>query len=125
MEAKFKILHSRELTTTTPDPNPECIGMVYDIQLDDADGVMVQYRVSVIEGHVPGEDIWTITTFGVSGHDIDPSSRFGQKIVDFVKLDMVCKSFIDDDWDYVSEPKSIFIKSDDSGSRRFSEQNFS
>ena len=125
MQAKFKILHSRELTTTTPDPNPECIGMVYDIQLDDADGVMVQYRVSVIEGHVPGEGIWTITTFGVSGHDIDPSSRFGQKIVDFVKLDMVCKSFIDDDWDYVSEPKSIFIKSDDSGSRRFSEQNFS
>ena len=96
MQAKFKVLHSRELTTTTPDPNPECIGMVYDIQLDDADGVQVQYRVSVIEGHVPGEDIWTITTFGVSGHDIDPTSRFGVKIVDFVKLDMVCKSFIDD-----------------------------
>ena len=61
MQAKFKILHSRELTTTTPDPNPECI-----------------------------------TTFGVSGHDIDPTSRFGQKILDFIKLDMVCKSFIDD-----------------------------
>ena len=95
MEAKFKILSSRELTATTPDPNPECVGMVYDIQLDDADGVMVQYRVSVIDG--AQGDIWTITTFGVTGHDIDPVSRFGKKIVDFVKLDMVCKSFVDDD----------------------------
>ena len=108
MEAKFKILSSRELTVTTPDPNPECIGMVYDIQLDDADGVMVQYRVSVIDG--AQGDIWTITTFGVTGHNIDPVSRFGQKIVDFVKIHMVSKPF---------------IESDDSGSRRFSEQNFS
>jgi len=123
MEAKFKVLSRRELTATTPDPNPEILGMVYDIQLDDADGVMVQYRVSVIEG--AKGDIWTITTFGVTGHDIDPNSVFGEKILDFVKLDMVCIAFQDDDWDYFSEPKSIFIKSDDSGSRRFSEQNFS
>ena len=108
MEAKFKVLSSRELTATTPDPNPELLGMVYDIQLDDADGVMVQYRVSVIDG--AKGDIWTITTFGVSGHDIEPTSRFGKKIIDFAKQGMV------------SNP---FIESDDSGSRRFSEQNFS
>jgi len=108
MEAKFKVLSSRELTATTPDPNPELLGMVYDIQLDDADGVMVQYRVSVIDG--AKGDIWTITTFGVSGHDIEPTSRFGKKIIDFAKQGMVSKPF---------------IESDDSGSRRFSEQNFS
>lgn len=94
-EAKFKILNSKELYATTPDPNPEVLGMVYDIQLDDADGVMVQYRVSVIEG--AQGDIWTITTFGVSGHDVDPASRFGKKIVDFIKLDIACKSFVEDD----------------------------
>ena len=94
MEAKFKVLSSRELTATTPDPNPECLGMVYDIQLDDADGVQVQYRVSVIDG--AQGDIWTITTFGVLPYNIDPASRFGKKMVDFIKLDMVCKSFIDD-----------------------------
>jgi len=95
MKAKFKVLNSKELTSATLEFY-ECLGIVYDIQLDDADDVMVQYRVSGIEGHIPGEYIWTITTFGVSGHDIDPTSRFGQKILDFIKLDMVCKSFIDD-----------------------------
>ena len=95
MQAKFKILNSRELYATTPDPNPEVLGMVYDIQLDDADGVMVQYRVSVIEG--AKGDVWTITTFGVTGHDIDPTSRFGKKLVDFVKIHMVCKEFEEDD----------------------------
>ena len=95
MQAKFKILSKRELTATTPDPNPELLGMVYDIQLDDADGVIVQYRVSVIDG--AKGDIWTITTFGVSGHDIDPTSRFGKKLVDFVKIDMICKMVHEDD----------------------------
>ena len=95
MEAKFKVLSKRELTATTPDPNPEILGMVYDIQLDDADDVQVPYRVSVIDG--AKGDIWTITTFGVTGHDIDPTSRFGEKILDFVKLDMVCVAFQDDE----------------------------
>ena len=94
-KARFKILNSRELYATTPDPNPEVLGMVHDVQLDDADGEMVQYRVSVIDG--PKGDIWTITTFGVTGHDIDPTSRFGKKIVDFVKIHMVCISFHEDD----------------------------
>jgi len=113
MEAKFKVLSSRELTATTPDPNPELLGMIYDIQLDDADGVMVQYRVSVTDGAQYDRnlgDIWSITTFGVTGHNIDHTSRFGKKIVDFAKQGMVSKPF---------------IESDDSGSRRFSEQNFS
>ena len=95
MEAKFKVLSKRELTATTPDPNPEILGMVYDIQLDDADDVQVPYRVSVIDG--AKGDIWTITTSEGPGHDIDPTSRFGKKVVDFVKLDMVCVAFQDDE----------------------------
>jgi len=80
-EAKFKILNSKAFTATTPNPNPEVLGMVYDIQLDDADDIMVQYRVSVIDGAQGG--IWTITNFGVNGYNTDPTSRLGKKIIDF------------------------------------------
>jgi hypothetical protein len=102
-KAKFKILNSRELTTA--DIKPEYLGMMYDIQLDDADGVMVQYRVSAISS---GQShVWSIAEFGVTGHIIDPTSRFGKKIVN------ACKQ------------TNIFIQSDDSGSMRFNQQNFS
>ena len=39
-------------------------------------------------------DIWNITNDGVN---IDPESRFGKKIIDFVKLEISTRVFVDDD----------------------------
>ena len=38
--------------------------------------------------------IWNITK---DGTNIDPESRFGKKIIDFVKLEISTRVFVDDD----------------------------
>ena len=91
-EAKFKTLDYKDLYATTPDPNPELLGMLYNIQLDDADGDVSFYRVTVLDGR--DGDIWNITN---DGTNIDPDSRFGKKIVDFVKLEVSARAFVDGD----------------------------
>ena len=92
MQAKFKTLDHKDLYATTPDPNPEILGMLYNIQLDDADGDVSFYRVTVLDGR--DGDIWNITN---EGANIDPESRFGKKIVDFVKLEVSTRLFVDND----------------------------
>ena len=91
-EAKFKTLDYKDLYATTPDPNPEMLGMVYNIQLHDADGDVSFYRVTVLDGR--DGDIWNITN---DGTNIDPESRFGKKIIDFVKLEISTRVFVDGD----------------------------
>ena len=81
-EAKFKILNSKELYATTPDPNPEVLGMKYDVELHDADNVVVNYRVILIEGNPI--DKWEI--YDTRGNNIGPGSYLGKKIIDFVKV---------------------------------------
>ena len=92
MQAKFKTLDHKDLYATTPDPNPELLGMLYNIQLDDADGDVSFYRVTVLDG--TDGDIWNITN---DGTNIDSESRFGKKIVDFVKLEISARAFVNND----------------------------
>ena len=91
-EAKFKILKSTELFPIRNNPNPEAIGMKYDVELHDADNIIVNYRVTVIEGN---PDKWEI--YDTRGNNIGPGSYLGKKIVDFIKLDAACKAFVNDD----------------------------
>ena len=91
-KAKFTTLDHKDLYATTPDPNPEILGMLYNIQLNDADGDVSFYRVTVLDGR--DGDIWNITN---DGTNIDPESRFGKKIIDFVKLEISTRVFVDDD----------------------------
>ncbi len=92
-EAKFKILNSTELFPIRNNPNPEAIGMKYDIELHDADNVVVNYRVTVIEGNPI--DKWEI--YDIRGNNIGPGSYLGKKIVDFVKLEVSARAFVDGD----------------------------
>ena len=92
MKAKFKILSSREVISAPTSTQIHqlsgdgYLGTIYDVHLDDADGVSAQYRVSIIQG-LDG-DIWTITALNDINHVIEATSRFGKKIVDFIKLDI-------------------------------------
>ena len=92
-EAKFKILKSTELFPIRNNPNPEAIGMKYDVELHDADNIIVNYRVTVIEGNPI--DRWEI--YDTQGNNIGSGSYLGKKIIDFIKLDISCKSFVNDD----------------------------